>query len=81
MSRHKQKKLRNKSKPKGSDAPKRVDIPSLLQEAVTLHQSGRLDEADALYLHILQVDPQHTDALHLSGLIMQQRGDLQAAVN
>ncbi len=81
MSRHKQKKLRNKSKPTGSDAPKRVNIPSLLREAVALHQSGRFDEADALYHHILQVDPQHTDALHLSGLVMQQRGDLQAAVN
>ncbi len=58
-----------------------VNIPSLLQEAYALHQSGRFDEADALYRHILQEDPQHADALHLSGLIMQQRGDLQAAVN
>jgi tetratricopeptide (TPR) repeat protein len=46
-----------------------------LLRAVQLHQAGRLAEAEAIYRHILAKSPQHADALHLLGLIAQQRGD------
>jgi len=46
-----------------------------LQQAVQLHQAGRLAEAEAIYRRILAEQPQHPDALHLLGLVAQQKGD------
>jgi len=51
-----------------------VAQPDKLAEALTLHQQGRLDAAEALYRDILSFDPDHADALHLLGLIAHQRG-------
>jgi tetratricopeptide (TPR) repeat protein len=39
------------------------------------HQAGRLDEAAQLYAQMLASEPDHADALHLLGVIQQQRGD------
>ncbi|CAK0775836.1 hypothetical protein CCP2SC5_60051 [Azospirillaceae bacterium] len=43
-------------------------------EALRLHQAGRWEEAEAIYLHILRETPNHIDALHLSGMIAAQSG-------
>ncbi|MGD0026051.1 MAG: tetratricopeptide repeat protein, partial [Xanthobacteraceae bacterium] len=43
-------------------------------QALALHRAGRLDEADRVYGAILAVDPQHCDALHLSGVLKNQQG-------
>lgn len=51
-----------------------------LQQAMALHQSGRLAEAQALYSQILQAQPQHAEALHLSGLVAQSEGRLEQAL-
>ena len=59
----------------GTDA-----IATLLQSAVTHHQAGRLQEAEALYAQALRHDPGHPDALHLTGLIAQQKGDSARAI-
>ncbi len=56
------------------------DLQSILGAAVPLHRSGNISAADALYSRILSVDPDHADALHLSGLIAFQRGDNRLAV-
>ena len=48
-------------------------IPERLQQAVSLHQSGRLSEAEQLYRSILAEHARHFDALHLLGLIQGQR--------
>ena len=53
---------------------------ALLNEAVRLHQSGKLDEAALLYQQILQTQPTHFDALHLSGLITKQHGNAAEAI-
>lgn len=45
-----------------------------LQDAIALHQQGRLAEADKLYARILKVYPEQFDALHLSGLAKLQGG-------
>jgi len=52
---------------------------ALLNQAVALHQAGRLDEAAAAYQQFLQQHPGQFDATHLLGVIALQRGDLAAA--
>jgi len=52
---------------------------ALLNQAVALHQAGRLDEAAAAYERLLQQFPGQFDATHLLGVIALQRGDLATA--
>ena len=54
--------------------PAPPSLPETLPEAVRLHQSGRLDEAAALYARILEAVPLHPDALHLLGVVRAQTG-------
>ncbi|MCA0199452.1 MAG: tetratricopeptide repeat protein [Proteobacteria bacterium] len=49
-------------------------IAKSLAEAVSLHQAGRLDEAERLYDKVLKLDRRNLDALNLKGLIESQRG-------
>jgi protein O-GlcNAc transferase len=51
-----------------------------LQQGLALHQTGRLDEAQALYRRALQWQPRNFDALHLLGLIAFQIGNAREAV-
>lgn len=54
------------------------DLPAssvLFDQAVALHQQGRLAEARAAYERVLSTRPGHFDALHLSGVIAAQSGD------
>jgi predicted TPR repeat methyltransferase len=53
---------------------------SFLQQAVELHQQGRLEPAQALYRQVLELDPRQFDALHLLGVIARQQGDVTAAI-
>src|SRR5580692_743851 len=55
-------------------ATARSDAARSIQQALTLHQEGRLTEADALYGAVLAADPQHFDALHLRGVLHHQQG-------
>ncbi len=41
------------------------------------HQAGRLGEAAQAYAQVLAVEPDQPDALHLLGVVQQQRGDHQ----
>ena len=50
-----------------------------LHRALTLHQSGDLDQAEALYRQILDANPDHADALHLLGMIALARGSVGEA--
>lgn len=45
-----------------------------INEALALHQQGRLDEAEKLYNRVLKAERDHFDALHLLGVLNQQRG-------
>ncbi len=51
-----------------------------LQEAITLHQQGRLADAERVYRQILQQNPNHSDALHLLGMAALQSGQLERGV-
>ncbi len=50
-------------------------------DALCLHQQGRLDEAERAYRQILAEKPEHPGALHLLGVIRQQRDDPDAALD
>jgi predicted O-linked N-acetylglucosamine transferase (SPINDLY family) len=53
-------------------------VDPLLQKAIAHHNAGQLPQAESLYRQILQISPNHFDALHLLGQIACQTG--QAAV-
>ncbi len=55
------------------------NIGKKLNQAVQHHQSGQLDKARVIYEQMLEIDPNHSDALHLLGLIAHQAGDKDAA--
>jgi predicted O-linked N-acetylglucosamine transferase (SPINDLY family) len=50
-----------------------------LEQAIRLHWSGRLDEAEQIYRAILVAEPKQPEALHYLGLARAGRGDLQGA--
>jgi len=57
-----------------------MSIDDDLAKALHLHETGDLLAAGTLYRQILQVDPDHVDALNLLGVVMQAAGDLELAV-
>ncbi|MES2038269.1 MAG: tetratricopeptide repeat protein [Pseudomonadota bacterium] len=57
-----------------------AQISNILQQAIALHQQGKLAAAEALYLQVLQAQPEHFDALQLLGVIAKQSGDAALAV-
>ena len=77
-------------KPKGRGRPSGRELhvappdaaatASLFPQALTLHQAGRLAEAEAIYRRILDLDPDHRDARHHLGIIHHQRGEHIAAL-
>ncbi|WP_229266663.1 tetratricopeptide repeat protein [Leptospira sp. severe_002] len=54
--------------------PPGFDLGQTLQQAVALHQQGRLDDAEKLYSRVLKADRNQFDALHLLGMLNHQRG-------
>ncbi|MBL7007131.1 MAG: FkbM family methyltransferase [Spirochaetia bacterium] len=68
--------------PLGSGSQKQ-STPTLQQSldlAMKQLKAGRLSEAEIAYQKILETDPNHSDALHLLGVIALQRGDNRLAV-
>ena len=59
--------------------PASQKLPNL-ENAVTLHQSGQLSQAEAIYRQLLGIDPTNADALHLLGVIAHQTGNHKSAV-
>ncbi len=50
------------------------------QQAMQLHQQGQLAQAQTLYNEVLKLQPEHFDALHLSGVAAYQTKNFQMAV-
>ena len=59
---------------------KPLDVARTFNQALELHHQGRIAEAEALYSVVLQVRPDHFDALQMLGVIKLGRGDLPAAL-
>jgi predicted O-linked N-acetylglucosamine transferase (SPINDLY family) len=56
------------------------DAIQALELALEHHQAGRLAEAERIYKQVLEVDPNHPQALHLLGLIAHQCGKHELAI-
>ena len=54
-------------------------LAQALQQAVALHQQGRLGDAEKIYARILKSAPSHFDALHLLGALRLQTGKVGEA--
>jgi predicted O-linked N-acetylglucosamine transferase (SPINDLY family) len=57
-----------------------INVGEALATALRHHQAGRLHEAEPIYQQILQADPNHVDALHLLGVLANQKGDHSRAI-
>src|SRR3954470_17482526 len=53
---------------------------ALSQQAALLHRSGKLEEAERLYLAALAADAKDVTALHLLGVLRAQQGRLAEAL-
>jgi len=51
-----------------------------IDDAIRLHEAGRLRDAERLYRSMLDVEPHHPDALHLLGVVLTQTGEYDEAV-
>ena len=58
-----------------------MKIDQKLEEGITFHQANLLHQAEQAYQEILQVLPQHADALHLLGVIAYQEKEYQIAAD
>jgi predicted O-linked N-acetylglucosamine transferase (SPINDLY family) len=63
-----------------SESEIEIDINALLKEAFGHAQAGRHAEAEAALRRILQVHPDHAEALHELGMLQFLRGQREAAV-
>ena len=52
-----------------------------LEEGIAFHQANLLHQAEQTYQEILQILPQHADALHLLGVIAYQKKEYQIAAD
>jgi len=59
--------------------PQPFDLGQTLQQALALHQQGKLRDAEKLYARVLKAAPGHFDALHLLGLVKAQSGQMGEA--
>ena len=55
-------------------------IPELLEFPLEHHRAGRLQAAVEIYRQILYLEPNHFGAMHLLGVIAQQVGQPQLAI-
>jgi predicted TPR repeat methyltransferase len=56
----------------------RADIQESFDKAQLQHQAGYLQEAALLYDKIIEIDPDHTEALHYRGVVAFQTGELES---
>lgn len=56
-----------------------AQVRQLFERGWALHQQQQMPEALALYAQVLQLQPAHFDALHLSGVVAAQQRHLQRA--
>ncbi len=60
--------------------PSEKPSQNLFRHALSLHQSGKLKSAAAIYQKILQLDPKHAGAIHFLGMVHFANGEYQEAL-
>jgi tetratricopeptide (TPR) repeat protein/SAM-dependent methyltransferase len=55
-------------------------VSELMQQALAYHDRGELERASSLYDRVLDREPEHSDALHLTGVVAHQQGRNEEAV-
>ncbi len=55
-------------------------LTSMLHKALKFHQTGKLDDALALYKKVLKEQPENVDTLYLLGALNRQTGNLDEAL-
>jgi len=70
------------SRSQGNDPPggRDAEIRAALATAVQLHRAGQLSGARELYGKVLDIDPEHPDALHFLGVLAHQVGLHEQAI-
>ncbi len=56
------------------------DTQQRYEEARRLHEAGRLNDARALYLQVVESQPDHADSLHMLGVLEYSAEHYEAAV-
>ena len=56
------------------DLSQPLSIPDALRLATALHRAGHVDEAQILYQRVLDLAPEHPDALHFMGMLAHDQG-------
>lgn len=74
-------KFRNVRNLSPADNASAVQAQLKLNEAIALHQQGRLQEAVTLYSDILKIQPRHFDAIHLLGVVASEFKNYQLAAD
>jgi tetratricopeptide (TPR) repeat protein len=55
-------------------------LKTLFSTAISFHQRGEGEKARVIYEQIIKLDPAHSEALHLLGLVAAQKGSYRFAV-
>ena len=55
-------------------------VSEFLDKAMEHHQNGAITKAEKYYKRVLKINPNHVDALHLSGVIAHQLGRTLRAI-
>ena len=56
-------------------------IDSKMRQATEYHKLGKLQNAKNIYKEVLKINPRHSDALHILGLIEHDKGESALAVD
>ncbi len=72
--------LRDETRIRNTPAAQSRELRQALQAAITLHNAGKLEQAEVLYRRVLQQEPREPDALHMLGVIAYQTGNYPAAL-
>jgi predicted TPR repeat methyltransferase len=61
--------------------PRKLTVDEAIALAIQLQKQHHLAEAEQLYAGVLDVAPEHPDALHYTGLLAHQQGRTDAAID
>ena len=56
------------------------EFSSIINKAIDLQKQGKLEEAASIYRRILNIQPSHSSALHLLGVIFHSQGNFEESM-